>query len=148
MTRTKRPAISPRERCICHELRKLTRLVTSHYDRALAPSRLKITQFSLLAQVDAVGAISVSELAQLMAADDTTVLRAVNGLVRHKLVEVDVGADKRERVVALTPKGRAAIRGAFSHWQRAQETFRDAVGIQSVKSLLRAIKRTMAAVDA
>ena len=148
MTRKIKSAIRPTERCICHELRRLTRLVTAHYDHILAPSGLRITQFSILAQIDALGSVTVSKLARLMASDSTTVLRNINSLIRQNLVKVAVGADKRERIIALTPKGRASLQGAFNHWRRAQESFRNIVGTEGAIDLLRAIKRTAPAFGA
>jgi len=102
----------------------------------------------MLAQIDALGSVTVSKLARLMASDSTTVLRNMNSLIRQHLVKVEAGADKRERIISLTPKGRASLRGAFSDWQQAQELFRNIVGIEAAKDLLRAIKRAVQALGA
>ena len=41
----------PTSGCTCYRLRKLTRRITQHYDTRLAPSGLRVTQYSLLAHL-------------------------------------------------------------------------------------------------
>lgn len=64
--------------CTCARLRRLTRRMTALYDRELAPTGLRLTQYSLLATLrregGAVG-IAVSDLAAAMDMDRTTLTR-------------------------------------------------------------------------
>jgi len=52
--------------CICGNLRRATRVVTKLYDDTLKPSGLKLTQFSLLSSLMALGSSTLNELAENM----------------------------------------------------------------------------------
>ena len=49
--------------CTCTTLRRATRAVTAAYDAALAPSGLRITQFSILRKLARLGPLPVKRLA-------------------------------------------------------------------------------------
>ena len=107
--------------CTCFRLRSLTRRVTQLYDRALAPSGLTVTQYSLLAHAlrrDA--APTLSELAQQLFTDRTTLTRNLKPLADAGLVKVGDGADARSKAVRVTAKGRSAFQAAQPLWKEAQ----------------------------
>jgi DNA-binding MarR family transcriptional regulator len=108
--------------CACSTLRRAARAVTAAYDAALAPSGLRITQFSVLRRLARLGPLPVTRLAAESALDRSTMGRNLNPLERRGLVRIKVGdADQRERVVHLTAAGEAAIEAALPHWRKAQE---------------------------
>lgn len=109
--------------CTCFKLRRLTRRVTQHYDRALAPAGLRVTQFSLLSALarDPRTGIPMSELADLLDLERTTLTRNVAPLAERGWVEVVGGADARSRDVRITPAGRAAREAAIPLWRAAQD---------------------------
>jgi DNA-binding MarR family transcriptional regulator len=109
--------------CTCFKLRRLTRRVTQHYDRALAPAGLRVTQFSLLSALarDSRDGIPMSELADMLDLERTTLTRNVAPLAERRWVEVVGGADARSRDVRITAAGRAAREEAIPHWRAAQE---------------------------
>ncbi len=106
--------------CVCAGLRKASRMVARVYDHYLQPSDLKVTQFSLLIAVSAVGPISIGELAVHMAVDRTTLTRNIDVVMRRQFVTATPGRDARMRVIELTDKGRSAIDGAIPLWNEAQ----------------------------
>jgi DNA-binding MarR family transcriptional regulator len=55
--------------CTCTTLRRATRAVTAAYDAALAPSGLRITQFSILRKLARLGPLPVKRLAAEAALD-------------------------------------------------------------------------------
>jgi DNA-binding MarR family transcriptional regulator len=108
--------------CACTTLRRAARAVTAAYDAALAPSGLRITQYSLLRRLARLGPLPVTRLAAEAALDRSTMGRNLNPLERRGLVRIEVGdADQRERFAYLTPAGEAAIEAALPHWRKAQE---------------------------
>jgi DNA-binding MarR family transcriptional regulator len=117
------PATARVSGCTCFKLRRLTRRVTQHYDRALAPAGLRVTQFSLLSALasDSRNGIPMSELADMLDLERTTLTRNVAPLVERRWVEVVGGADARSRDVRITAPGRAAREDAIPHWRAAQE---------------------------
>jgi DNA-binding MarR family transcriptional regulator len=115
--------------CTCFRLRSLTRRVTRLYDQVLAPSGLTVTQYSVLAHAlrqDA--APAVSELAQLLFTDRTTLTRNLKPLADAGLVKVADGADARSKAVRVTAKGRSAFRAARPLWKEAQARLRAQAG--------------------
>jgi len=108
--------------CACATLRRVTRAVTAAYDAALAPSGLRITQFSVLRTLARLGPLPVTRLAAEAALDRSTMGRNLDLLERHGLVRIGVGeADQRERVAHLTAAGTAAIEAALPYWGEAQK---------------------------
>ena len=66
--------------CNCSTLRSATRVLTQAYDEVLRPSGLRTTQFSILARLAGVGPVPLSELAELLAMDRTTLARNLRPL--------------------------------------------------------------------
>jgi len=108
--------------CACTTLRRAARAVTAAYDAAMAPSGLRVTQFSILCWLARLGPLPVTRLATEAALDRSTMGRNLNPLERRGLVRIEVGTvDQRERVVYLTAAGEAAIEAALPYWRKAQE---------------------------
>ena len=106
--------------CTCANLRKATRVVTQAYDSALQPSGLKSTQFSLLANLTGQGGMPVTQLAEALVMDRTTLTRNLKPLVRQGLVRIDQEEDLRVRRVRLTEAGAEAVRVAQLLWEEIQ----------------------------
>ena len=106
--------------CICVNLRRAARALTTIYDDALAASGVKITQFSLLRAVERNEPAAISALSEDLDLDRTTLARNLAPLRRDRLVELATGSDRRVTEVRLTKKGRAAIAKALPLWQKAQ----------------------------
>src|SRR6266478_2457813 len=106
--------------CACGRLRRATRALTQLYDDLMAPSALRVTQFSLLRALARDGTARISDLAQTLLLDRTALSRTLDPLVERGLVSIAPGRDARTREVSLTRAGRRAIRAAEPHWQRAQ----------------------------
>ena len=107
--------------CFCSTLRRATRAVTAAYDKALAPTGLRITQFSVLRQLSRLGPLAVTRLAAQAGLDRSTMGRNLLPLERQGFVRLEIGeADQRERVAHLTNSGAAAIADATPYWREAQ----------------------------
>ena len=68
--------------CNCLAVRQAARRVTQFYDRFLAPSALRTTQFSILSWLSRAGPMSIHALAQAMVMDRTTLGRNILPLER------------------------------------------------------------------
>ncbi|MBW0450941.1 MarR family winged helix-turn-helix transcriptional regulator [Paraburkholderia phenoliruptrix] len=127
--------------CNCSFLRSATRALSLAYDEVLRPSGLRITQFSMLARASAVGEMSLSELADLMAMDRTTLGRNLQPLEREGLVQINVGQDRRERLVSVTPAGRKVLARAMPLWESVHLRFEQKLGKHESKELRQTLKR-------
>ena len=122
--------------CTCLGLRKAARAVTQMYDEALRPSGLRATQLSLLFSVEHGGPCGITELAKMLVMDRTTLTRNLKPLLDQKLLDVIHGPDRRQRPIAITPKGRDALARALPLWQEAQVRLADGLGRSRWRGLL------------
>ncbi|WP_250866692.1 MarR family winged helix-turn-helix transcriptional regulator [Caballeronia sp. INSB1] len=127
--------------CNCSFLRSATRALSLAYDEVLRPSGLRITQFSMLARASAVGEMPLSELADLMAMDRTTLARNLQPLEREGLVEIKVGRDRRARLVSVTPAGQKVLTNAMPLWESVHQRFEQKFGKRESKDLRHTLKR-------
>lgn len=127
--------------CNCFAIRAAARQTSQLYDRHLAPSGLRTTQFSVLANLRRSGPLAIGELASLMAMDRTTMGRALRPLEREGLVEIGPGRDGRTRALSLTEAGRTRLRLAAPLWREAQAAFEARYGRAEAAALRDALRR-------
>jgi len=125
--------------CTCGRLRRAARALTRLYDDEMAPSGLRVTQFSLLRTLERGGTATISALAGAALLDRTALSRNLDPLVARGWVAVAPGADARTRQASLTTAGRAALRAAQPHWARAQAIVARRLGDAKVRALLEAL---------
>ncbi|WP_034296877.1 MarR family winged helix-turn-helix transcriptional regulator [Herbaspirillum sp. RV1423] len=111
--------------CTCTRLRRLTRRITSIYDRHLLPDELTISQYSLLSRVGRHGPIANIRLAAEMGMDRSTLSRNIKPLMSAGWIATvdmppDEHVDKRSFGLALSPAGKAKLDAARPHWVKAQ----------------------------
>lgn len=127
--------LQPSSLCACINLRRASRAITEFYDWALAPSGLKVTQYALLRAVFRAGAVTLTDLAERVALDRTTLSRNLAPLQRRGLVRMSPGADRRVRQAGLTPAGERAMERALPLWQKAQAQVRERLGATGLDQL-------------
>jgi DNA-binding MarR family transcriptional regulator len=127
------PSPSP---CACGRLRRAARALTQLYDAAMAPAGLRVTQFSVLRTLARTGPTRITELAAAQLLDRTALSRNPDPLVERGLLSISPGRDARTREVAVTAKGRAALRAAAPHWERAQARVAERLGPQQFDALI------------
>ena len=128
--------------CACSTLRRATRAVTAAYDKALEPSGLRVTQFSVLRTLARLGPVTVTCLAAETALDRSTMGRNLDPLERKGLVRLQVGeTDQRKRVAHLTNAGRSAIEAALPHWREAQKNIESLIEFSEIAALADQLSR-------
>ena len=98
------PLPAPRG-CSSQKVRRLSRRISQHFDRIVAGSGLKTTQYSLLSHVASLGPLRPGELARAMDLDASTLTRNLQPLVAAGWVVIGPGADERSRLVSVTEAG-------------------------------------------
>ncbi len=114
--------------CHCLNIRRASRVVTQFYEKVLEPSGLKVTQYSLLRNLESVEPISMSVLAKIMRIDRTTLNRNMKPLLNAGLITVNSGEDSRSRQVTLTNAGQEALTMALTLWNEAQVSLEGYLG--------------------
>src|SRR3546814_21088379 len=93
-------------RCTCAVLRRATRRLTQVYDEGMRPSGLKLTQYSVLNILAQAENTSITDLADRLMMDRTTLTRNLGPLEKAGWVRIGRGHDARSRAVPLTEIGR------------------------------------------
>ena len=109
------------QNCACFNVRKSARVLTKHYDEALQSLELKPTQFTILAVLSGVDAITVTDLANYMILDRTTLTRNLRPLEKQGMIQTGAGDDRRTRMISLTKKGLKKLEAAIPLWKQAQK---------------------------
>ena len=134
--------LSPIE-CTCFRIRGAARRVTQIYSRHLAPTGLKISQFSLLGFVCAEGPVTIGRLADLVVTDRTTLTRNLRPLLKEGLVERAASGDRRRHELVATAAGRALFKRALPLWAEAEQEVRTTLGPRLTSDLHDAISHSM-----
>src|SRR5262245_13925530 len=121
--------------CSCFAARRTARLITQHYERHLKPSGLRVGQFTVLAILAAAGPQPLSELADQLSMERTTLTRNLRPLIDSGFVKESTPDDRRVRLLAVTPPGVAAARAALPRWREAQRSIARRLGAGAIQAL-------------
>ena len=111
--------------CTCFAARRGARAITQLYDRYLRPAGLKATQFTLLAFLVQSDSLPLSQVADRLGMERTTLTRNLQPLILKGYVEVTTGKDQRVRMIEITDQGVAAAKRALPYWTEAQQKITD-----------------------
>jgi len=107
--------------CCCFNLRKTTRAVTQFYDRHLETANIRATQFTLLLTLSTAAGKSLTEMAESLVMDRTTLTRNLKPLEKSGFISITRLSDRRSKGYRLTDKGREVIEKGIPLWREAQE---------------------------
>jgi DNA-binding MarR family transcriptional regulator len=119
------------------------RQVTQLYDLVLAPTGLRITQYSILSNLDRLGPDTMKALAVRLVMDRTTLTRNLAPLRAQGLLEVVPVHDRRLRQIRLTAAGEQCLREARPRWREAQQLFEGAYGELAAAELRSTLTRVV-----
>jgi DNA-binding MarR family transcriptional regulator len=130
--------------CNSSAIRRAARYLSASYDRMLAPSGLRTTQFAILRKLALAGQASISGLADAVAMDRTTLATNLKPLERDGLLTVRPdGQDLRARIVEITKAGLDKLEQAVPLWQSAQNQFEGAFGSRKAADLRAALRAVL-----
>ncbi len=130
------------EACMCTNVRKLSRIITRLYDKYLKPSGININQLGILLTVqglqDSLGnSPTVSEVADRMVMESSTLSRAIAVLMQNELVELEENElNRTQKHVITTELGKKKILEAYSYWNEIQEQIRDDLGKEKFDNMI------------
>ena len=122
--------------CTCGELRKAARAITLLYDNAFKSSGLLSTQFNVLQSIYNIDSIRISDLANKLGMDRTTLTRNLSVLERQGFIDISQGNDHRTRIVTATQKGRNAVGKTILLWNEIQGKVKQKMGEDSWHGLM------------
>lgn len=107
--------------CHCLEARRKARAMTRLYEEKLRPFGLRATQFSVLATLKLKGPMPVTELAEFLVLERTTMTRGAAVMEKHGWIKPAPSEDARVRAWQLTEQGRQKLAQAFPAWKEVQQ---------------------------
>ena len=143
MTDTKKMPVEEEQlptmsRCNASAAKNAARRLSLMYDTALAPARLKSSQYGILSELHSRGASlpTVRELAEALVMDRSTLGQNLRPLERDELITLLTDPnDRRNRLIALTRLGIAKLNDAAKYWKIAQDRFEATFGKQEAADL-------------
>jgi DNA-binding MarR family transcriptional regulator len=122
--------------CLCMASRQAARAITGIFDRHLRPYQVRVTQFSILANLLLRGPTMLGELARALTLERTSLTRNLALMEKHGWVEIQPdAADSRARIVSATKAGRALVHAAYPGWRDAQDEVASLIGEQGSAAL-------------
>jgi DNA-binding MarR family transcriptional regulator len=125
-------------------LRRTSRLVGRHYDNALRPLGLRITQFNILAVLAQAGPTSATQLAHVLGMERSALARNLKPIARKGFVLVYQGGDKRTRLAELSRMGKRKLDEALPKWNRAQNELVAKLGPEQTDLLIQVLSKMRA----
>ena len=116
--------------CMGMRVRRAARVVGNYYDLHLKSVGLKGTQFTLLNAIFLNPSIAITQLADLLLLNRTTLNRNLKPLERQGLIRTHPGEDQRTRILQLTQEGRSILKQALPLWLEAQSGVVETLGIR------------------
>jgi DNA-binding MarR family transcriptional regulator len=115
---------------LCYALaaRKSARHLSRLYDSHLAPAGLSVSQFSILRLLKEHGRLKITELAEIMIMERTSLVRALKPLQASGWVVAERSDNGRAFDVTLSPSGTEKVGEAIPLWAEAQAAFEGEVG--------------------
>jgi DNA-binding MarR family transcriptional regulator len=107
-----------RDACLCLHVQRAARSLARRFDDAMRAVGLTNGQFSLMMSLNRPEPPDMSAVASLLGMDRTTLTAALKPLQRRGLIKVAIHpADRRSRVMTLTPRGRKLLAEAVPIWK-------------------------------
>lgn len=124
--------------CYCTNLRRGALWATEYYDKMLAPSGLSVPQYYLLINLSRMERANISQWAERVGLDRTTMVRNVKTLENKGLV---APAEGRGKTFTLTETGKSTLAQGVALWEQAQKKLRDSIGSEDADALLRICRK-------
>ena len=105
-------------------------------DDALREFGLSISQFALLATLKFDGNSSLTDIADSLGLDRTTLSRNLKPLERRGLISIKLAEDKRKRLLFLSKPGNELLESALPKWREVQNQTIIALGPEKQEALI------------
>lgn len=119
--------------CLAGRARRLNRVVTSLYDRALQPYGIKLNQASILVFLLVNGDASPAEIALRMQMEKSTVSRTIDRMEKSGWIAVQ--GKGPGQIVRVTDLGKQLMVACHDQWQEAQQRAVALLGEEGAVSL-------------
>jgi DNA-binding MarR family transcriptional regulator len=127
------------KQCLAGRVRRLNRVLSNLYDRALQPYGIKINQSTILIFLLVHGDSNPCEIGSYLQMEKSTVSRTIERMKKSGWVEVD--GTGPGQIVRVTDLGRQLMIDSHEQWQRAQHKALELLGEDDAISLISMAER-------
>lgn len=124
-------------------MRKVTRAVTQYFDRVLDPAGIRATQFTLLVALSSTKGKTLTEIADSLVMDRTTLTRNLKPLEKMGLISTVQTLDKRSKAYVLTEQGEQTVERAIPLWNQAQSNMVNSLGEETYQDVIGKLTRML-----
>lgn len=121
--------------CLLTRARKVSRVITNIYDRAVRPLGINSTQMSLLATIARLDGAVRAEIGRANHQERSTLTRNLALLLKEGWVE-ELPSQGRSRPIVLSSAGRKLLVEAVPAWRKAQIEARALLGEEGAATLI------------
>lgn len=130
------------EGCVCRNLRMTTRITTQYFDQIFQAVELPVTQFALLADIASHENIAISELAEILLMDQTTVTRNIEILRKKGYVNVRTDDnDSRKKCISISDSGENKLNEAIPVWNNVHYLLEQEIGTKKLEEFLETLEQ-------
>ena len=129
------PANNKSTPCYCINMRRVSHHTTEHYNRALEPCGLTVSQLSVLWHLDFLGQSNTTALAERVGLDRSTLVRNLKPMQRNGYIDDISTAGHRDRILRVTNKGKMALEIGIPLWKAAQKDVLRLLGPEKLADL-------------
>jgi len=122
--------------CVSNNLHQTARAISRIYGEEMRSSGIQRSQFAILGYLNKLGVVQLTELADMLFMERTTLSRNLKPLVKNGLVQINKSpADARARDISLTKEGKTRFREATKLWRKAQKRILASFGEDNWRAL-------------
>lgn len=134
--------------CCCFNMRKVSRAVTQYFDRYLEPAGIRATQFTLLVALLNTTSKTLTEIAENLVMDRTTLTRNLKPLEKLELISIAKSYDKRAKSYKLTDNGKSVVEKALPFWKEAQSGIINSLTEERYHAMVEELKKLLSITSA
>jgi DNA-binding MarR family transcriptional regulator len=121
--------------CLAGRVRKLSRVITGIYDRAMRPHGIKVNQASILIMLSLVEKPTAGDICRNLQMEKSTVSRNVERMRNQGWIESSGEEGGLYQVLTVTPKGKELLADIYCKWEKAQKEVSAFLGKDGVKAI-------------
>jgi DNA-binding MarR family transcriptional regulator len=121
--------------CLAGRVRKLSRVITGIYDRAMRPHGIKVNQAGILIMLSLVEKPTAGDICRYFQMEKSTVSRNVERMRKQGWIEASKGEAGLSQVLTITPKGKKMLADIYGKWEKAQREVSELLGEDGVKAI-------------
>jgi DNA-binding MarR family transcriptional regulator len=127
--------------CLTFNLQRASRNLVRGFEASAKESGLTAPQFATMSLLAGYGQAQVTQLAEHLGTDRTTLTRNLDLLARKGWIEEVAAQDARLHLWTLTPLGRERLSAAIPIWQKYQAGLVERLGTTNAEDLLAILSR-------